>query len=443
MIRFTGATLPSGRENPAGKEDDFVSSPPVLRLGFIGVGQAVNRMFQSHNDISKLPFRMAGAADLRPHALERFARDFQCETFASAEELCRSSSIDAVYVATPPEYHREHVELAAAHGKHAIVEKPMALTLADCDAMVTAAEKAGVKLVAGHTHSFDAPIRKMQEVIAGGTLGNLVMLNTWNFNDFNHRPWPTPELHSTFGPLLNQGPHQVDIVRQLGGGMVKSVRAQTIPDIDRRTTGGWTCFLEFENGIPATLVYDARAYFDTAELFWWIGEGGTKRAPDMNVSMRRNLRELGEHGPEERERLLAAQKEQGRYGATYTDPDLHVKLRGYHSPEPPTHQPFFGLTVASCDRGAIRQSADGLFIYDDDGVHEIPVDRSSGGRVAELMDLYDGVVNGKRIFHDGRWGRATLEVCLAIAESARAKRDVELKFQVPMPVEPVPAGAVR
>lgn len=408
-----------------------MNTAAVLRLGFIGVGQAVSRMFQSYDEIAQLPYRITGAADLREHALERFAAQFQCETFRTAEALCRSSAVDVVYIATPPEYHREHVELAAANGKHVIVEKPMASSLADCDAMVLAAEKAGIKLVSGHTHSFDAPIRKMCEVVAGGTLGNLVMINTWNFNEFNHRPWPTAELHSTFGPILNQGPHQVDIVRQLAGGMVKSVRAQTVFDRDRACAGGWTCFLEFENGVPATLVYDARGFFDTAELFWWVGEGGTMRPTDTNVMMRKNLQELAAHGPEERERLLAAQKEQGRYGATYVDPALRTKLRGYHTNDPQEHQPFFGLTVVSCERGAIRQSADGLLVYDEEGVHEVLVGQEQGGRAAELMDLYNGVVHGKPIFHDGKWGRATLEVCLAIMESGKTRREVEMALQVP------------
>ncbi len=411
-----------------------MTDSPVLRLGFIGVGQAVNRMFHGREPIGNLPYRIVGAADLRAHALEQFAEQFGGETYTSAEALCASDAVDAVYVATPPEYHREHVELAAKYRKHVVVEKPMALTVADCDAMVTAAERAGIKLVAGHTHSFDAPILAMCETIKSGVVGAPVMINSWNFNDFNHRPWPTPELHSTYGPLLNQGPHQIDIVRQLAGGLVKSVRAQTIWDEGRRCIGGWTALLNFESGVSATCVYDARAYFDTAELFWWVGEGGSDRAADTNAAMRKNLRELAVHGEEARERRLEASKEQGRFGGAGVDPDLNLRLRKYYYPDPPTHQPFFGLTLVSCERGAIRQSADGLFVYGEEGVREIPVDRKSGGRTAELMDLYNGVVHGKTIFHDGRWGRATLEVCLGILESAKQQRDVEMSMQVAMSV---------
>jgi predicted dehydrogenase len=409
----------------------MMSETPVLRLGFIGLGQAVNRMFQQYPHIKELPFRIAAAADPREHALDAFRRQFNGEAYASAEDLCRSRNVDVVYIATPPELHREQVEMAASYGKHIVVEKPMALTIEDCDAMVRAAEKGGVKLLAGHTHSFDAPIRKMREIVTSGQIGDLVMINTWNFNEFNPRPWPTEELRTTYGPVLNQAPHQVDIVRQLAGGLVRSVRAQTIWDPLRGCEGGWICFLEFENRVPATLVYDARGFFDTAELFWWVGEGGNQRDPESNFMMRRNFKALAELGPAELERVLEEQKEHGRYGAA-ANPEMW-KLWGYDAPEAIRHQPFFGLTLVSCERGAIRQSADGLLVYGEERIDEIPLNRELRGRAAELMDIYNGVVHGKPIFHDGRWGKATLEVSLAIVESAKIRREVLMSHQVAIP----------
>jgi phthalate 4,5-cis-dihydrodiol dehydrogenase len=403
----------------------------VLRLGFIGLGQAVARMLQQYGEIAKLPYRIAAAADPREHALASFRKEFDAEVFTDAEAMLRADAIDVVYIATPPEMHREHVELAAKYGKHAICEKPMALTIADCDAMVNAAERAGVKLLAGHTHSFDAPIRKMREIIDGGTIGNLVSVNTANYNEFNPRPWTTAELKSTNGPILNQGPHQVDIVRQLGGGMVRSVRAQTIWDSLRGCEGGWMCFLEFENGVPATLAYDARGFFDTSELFWWGGEGGTPRDPGTNVMMRKNFRKLEQLGANELEEYLESQKEQGRYGAGKIDPEVWA-LWGYAGPDTIHHQPFFGITIASCERGAMRQSLDGLIVYGDDAVTQVPLGKERRARAAELMDMYEGIVNGKPLYHDGAWGRATLEVCLAMIESGRTRKEIPMKLQVPI-----------
>lgn len=389
-------------------------------------------MLRQYGDVSKLPYRFAAATDPRTHAMETFAKQFDAKTFPDVEALCASPDVDVVYVATPPEMHRAHAEAAARGGKHVIVEKPMALTLEDCDAIVSSAERAGVKLLAGHTHSFDAPIRRMREIISSGELGTLVMINTWNFNEFNPRPWTTAELVTTHGPILNQAPHQVDIVRQLAGGLVRSVRAQTIWDSLRGCEGGWVCFLEFEGGIPATLVYDARGFFDSSELCWWIGEGGAPRPADTNVAMRQNFKNLASLGTAEMERVLDEQKEQGRYGAENVD-DSVWKLWGYADPGVPVRQPFFGLTVVSCERGAIRQSGDGLFVYGEDGRRETPLGQEMRGRAAELMDLYNAVVHGKPIFHDGRWAKASLEVCLAIIESGKTHREISMRHQVPMP----------
>ena len=411
-----------------------MSNGPVLRLGFIGLGQAVARMLQQYPHVKKLPYKVSAAAEPRADARAQFERDFGGRTYERAEDLCKSPEVDVVYIATPPELHREHVELAASHGKHIVVEKPMALSLDDCAAMIDICEKKGVKLLAGHTHRFDAPIRKMRDIVTSGRIGKLAMINSWNFNEFNPRPWPTAELKASFGPILNQGPHQVDIVRQIAGGMVRSVRAQKVWDGLRGVDGGYACFLEFENGVPASLTYDARGYFDTSELFWWVGEGGAPRDPNSNVHILRNFRKLSHLGAEELERVLEAQKDQGRYGAGNNDPEMW-KLWGYDGPDEIKHQPFFGITVVSCERGAIRQSPDGLLVYGDEGVEEVSLSQELRGRAAELMDLYNGVVHGKPIFHDGRWGMATLEVCLAIIQSANERREIQMTRQVPMPDE--------
>lgn len=402
----------------------------ILGLGFIGVGQAVARIFQQYPDIEKLPYRFVAACDLRQHSLDRFENQFGGRTYRNALQLCMDPDVDVVYVATPPEMHKDHCLLAIANNKHVIVEKPMALSLSECREMIDAADAQGVKLMAGHTHSFDAPIRKISEIVKSGDLGGVLMINSWNYNDFNARPWPTSELISTYGPLLNQGPHQIDIVRQIGGGVVRSLRGTTIWDESRQCVGGYSALLEFENGASASISYDARAYFDTAELYGWVGEGGAMRDPETNLRSRKNFDSLLRTS-DDLEEALEEQKEHGRYGASEPTPQM-LKLWGYTLAENVIHQPFFGITIVSCERGAIRQYPDGLIIYGAEGRTEIPLDRSMRGRAAELLELYRGIVNDEPIFHDGRWGQATLEVCFAILESATNHADVSMTHQVPV-----------
>jgi phthalate 4,5-cis-dihydrodiol dehydrogenase len=126
--------------------------------------------------------------------------------------------------------------------------------------------------------------------------------------------------------------------------------------------------------------------------------------------------------PQEEELL----KEQMRYGGSREGDYSHL-WQGER------HQPFFGFTLVSCEKGDIRQSADGLIIYGDEGRKEISLPLGKRGREAEVEELYQAVVNHRPVFHDGRWGEATLEVCLAILESTKGRREIFLLQQTPSP----------
>jgi phthalate 4,5-cis-dihydrodiol dehydrogenase len=385
----------------------------------VGLGVASTQILPP---VSKLPFiKITAAADTRADAVAKFREKYQGEGYSSVEELCASPNVDAVYIATPNSLHAEHATIAAKHKKHIIVEKPMAMTLAECDAMNEAAENYGVKLLCGHTHSFDPPIRKIREIVKSGELGKLRMINTWNYNEFMYRPRMKHELAMSRGVVLNQGPHQVDIVRLIGGGKVRSVRAMTgIWDNAREWEGSYTCYLEFLDGTPATLVYSGYGFFDTAELFDWVGEGGQPRGPETNLEVRKRLREVRTSAEEEQ------LKEAMRFGGEREGEFSHV-FSGERK------QPFFGFTMVSCDHGDIRQTPDGLKIFGATEQREIKLPAGSRGREAEVEELYDAVVKGRPVVHDGRWGAATLEVCLGILESAQARKEIFLSRQVPSP----------
>jgi phthalate 4,5-cis-dihydrodiol dehydrogenase len=388
-------------------------------MGMAGLGVASTQILPP---ISNLPFvEITAAADLRTDALAKFRETYGGETYTRIEQLCASPNVDAVYIATPNQLHAEHAIIAAKHQKHVIVEKPMAMSIAECERMNQAAEENGVKLLCGHTHSFDPPIRKIREIVKSRELGKLCMIHTWNYNEFMYRPRMRHELAMSRGVVLNQGPHHVDIVRLIGGGMVRSVRAMTgIWDKAREWEGSYTCYLEFEDGTPATLVYSGYGFFDTAELFSWVGEGGQHRDPETNLKVRGRLREV--RSPEEEEQL----KEAMRFGGQREGEFSHV-WSGERK------QPFFGFTLVSCERGDIRQTPDGLFIYGENEKREIKLPAGSRGREAEVEELYNAVVHARPVFHDGRWGAATLEVCLAILESAEKRREIVLSHQVPSP----------
>jgi phthalate 4,5-cis-dihydrodiol dehydrogenase len=346
-----------------------------------------------------------------------FARDFNTPSYALLIELCDDSRIEAVYVATPHQFHAAHAVALAEAGKHIILEKPMALTLADCDAIIEAVERARVHLIVGHTHAFDPAVRTMRQIVASGELGALGMIAAWNYTNFLYRPRRPEELDTAQGGgvLFNQLPHQIDMVRLIAGGQLRSVRAQaTRLDRSRPTEGSCIAFLEFENGVAASLVYGGYDFFDSDELHFWIGERGAPKQPDQHGAARRML--AAHRADEARQRV-----ERYAYGA---DPG-----------PPPSHQPHFGLMIVTCARGEMRASADGLFVYDQNGKREIalPPSNAMPGRSEVLDDMIAAVRFGRKPLQDGRWAKANVEATLAILRSAQERREIMLEHQADAP----------
>ena len=100
-----------------------------LRIGVAGLGRAFTLMLPTF--LADPRVELVGAADPRAEARSRFAADFSARTYETVEELCADPAVEIVYVATPHQYHARHAIIAAQHGKHLLVEKPMALTLQD------------------------------------------------------------------------------------------------------------------------------------------------------------------------------------------------------------------------------------------------------------------------------------------------------------------------
>ena len=332
-------------------------------MGLVGVGRGASQLLPA---LTSSPYaRLVAAADVNGAVREKLEHDYGVATYASAEELADDQRVEAIWVATPNQFHAEHAITAANSGKHVIVSKPLAITLQEARDMNAAAERTKVQLLAGHTQSMAPTIRKMADIVHSGQLGKLGMLHTWHMTDWMYRPRQPPELDVAQGggPVFRQASHQVDIIRSIASGQIRSVRAQVVQlDPERGAPGAYSVFLEFEDGTPATIVYSGYGHFGMSELL------GTGRHT------------LG----------------------------------------------LFGLTLVTCERGDLRESPDGLYLYIAGAERQhLPVEEELRG-AAELHQLYETVRHQKPLAHDGRWGEATLEVCLAINESARTRSEVHL-----------------
>jgi len=387
------------------------ASERKLRIGVAGLGRAFAVMLPTFKADPRVS--LVAAADTRAEARQRFAEEFSANAYTTVEELCADPAVEVIYVATPHQWHARHAALAAQHRKHLLIEKPMALTLQECAAIIDAARSAGVHLVIGHSHSFDAPVRHLRGLIDSGRYGNARMINAINYTDYLYRPRRPEELDTALGggAIFNQAAHQIDIVRLLGGGRVASVRAATGAwDRTRPTEGAYAALLTFESGAFASLTYSGYGNFDSDEFQGWIGEMGQKKTPYAGPPRHRFDNQQDE----------VAFKNARNYGGPDFRPSAGQDL---------AHQNF-GTLLVSCEHADLRALPNGVMVYQNGSAQLDPLPMPKIPRVEVIDELYDAVVMGQPPLHDGAWAMATLEVLLAILQSSREKSDVRLSHQV-------------
>jgi phthalate 4,5-cis-dihydrodiol dehydrogenase len=374
-----------------------------LKLGAVGVGRAFSLMAPAFRDPR---IELVAVCDPRADALRQAKQELGAQGFSTLQEMLEKSAAEAVYIATPHQFHAEQAVLACRAGKHVLVEKPMALTMQECRAMTAAARKSGVHLIVGHSHSFDAPVLHARALISSGAFGAVKMITAINYTDFLYRPRRPEELDTAQGggAVFNQAAHQVDVVRLLAGSPTRSVRAMTGAwDPARPTEGAYSALLTFESGAFAHLTYSGYAHFDSDEFMGWIGELGDKKDPAAYGAARKRLASAKDE---------LALKSSRNYGG------------GDFSPARPAHHEHFGVLVVSCEKADLRPTPEGVQVYGDGEKRLDPVPASRVHRAAVIDELYDAAVNGRTPLHGGEWATATLEVCLAILDSARQGKEL-------------------
>jgi phthalate 4,5-cis-dihydrodiol dehydrogenase len=148
--------------------------------------------------------------------------------------------------------------------------------------------------------------------------------------------------------------------------------------------------------------------------------GGLKNAGDYGAT-RRSLVDAPDRGKE-----LALKNARNYGGAAYIERAAGAPAAA------PWHQ-HFGLVLVCCEHGDLRPLPNGVMIYGNERQHLEPLQRPNVARIEVIDELYGAIVQGHAPLHDGRWARATLEVCLAMLQSARERRDIVLAHQVGLP----------
>ena len=224
----------------------------MLRVGLIGCGRIARR----HADLlGKREIDGACLAAVCDSRIERAAAlgdEFGVPSYADMDEMMTEASIDLAVVLTPSGNHAAHVIQLARHGRHIMVEKPMALTLDDADDMIRACDTHGCKLFVIKQNRFNLPVVKLREALDSGRFGPLT-LGTVRVRWARHQAYYDQDSwRGTWkmdgGVLTNQASHHVDLLEWMMGEVdsVFAMATTRLADIETEDTAVVT--LKFRNG---------------------------------------------------------------------------------------------------------------------------------------------------------------------------------------------------
>ncbi len=244
--------------------------------------------------------------------IEKLGNETVVNTYKDYKEMLEKEKIDMVYIATESGYHPQIAMDCMNKGKHVIVEKPMALSIADADNMIECAKKNNVKLCVSHQNRFNAAIQKLRKEVEANNFGRMIngtarILWNRNMGYYEQAPWRgTWKLDG--GTLMNQCIHNIDLLQWMMGSDVDTVYAQCdtfLRDIEAEDFGA--ILLKFKNGAIGIIEGSACVYpKNLEETLSIFGEKGTVCIGGLAVNKIETWRI--EDSKEKEEDILAAQE---------------------------------------------------------------------------------------------------------------------------------------
>jgi predicted dehydrogenase len=235
----------------------------------------------------------------RAELAESFAHQFGARRWYSEwQDVLMDYEIDAVYVATPVHLHAEQTIAAAERGKHVLCEKPMAISVADCDRMIAACRANDVKLGVAYYRHFYPAVRRVKGLIGSGELGVPVVAQINAFEWFDPssedpRAWLIKKSVSGGGPMFDFGCHRIEVLLDIFGDVrdVKATLSNTF--FDREVEDTASAVFQFERGACGVLTvsHAAREPQDTFDLFC---SHGSVHIPVLNEGTMRVVTPDGE-----------------------------------------------------------------------------------------------------------------------------------------------------
>lgn len=214
----------------------------MLKFALVGCGRIAKRHSELLGSGQIENACLVGVCDIVPEKAQAIGEQFSVPWFTDMHAMMTACDVDVVVVLTESGRHAEHVIALAAHGKHIVVEKPMALTLSDADAMIETCEKAGVRLLVVKQNRFNVPVRKLREALEADRFGKMVMGTV-------RVRWCRPQAYydqdswrGTWaldgGVLTNQASHHIDLLEWMMGDVdsVFALARTALVDIEAEDT---------------------------------------------------------------------------------------------------------------------------------------------------------------------------------------------------------------
>jgi predicted dehydrogenase len=269
-----------------------------VRWGLIGCGDiSRKRIAPALRDSAVSEF--VAVCRSRAELAESFAREFGAKKwYPTWQDLLRDDEIDAVYIATPVHLHASQTIAAAAAGKHVLCEKPLAMSVEECDQMMAACRAGNAKFGTAYYRHFYPVIKRIKSVIAAGEIGTPILAQINAFENFDPpadhpRAWLLKKSLAGGGPMFDFGCHRIEVLINLLGA-VTDVRAMNANvAYDREVEDTAMALFRFDGGACGVLsvTHAAQEPQDTIDIF---GSLGSIRVPVLNEGHMRVVTREGE-----------------------------------------------------------------------------------------------------------------------------------------------------
>jgi len=246
----------------------------AVQLGIVGLGNWSRQVFYAAGQVPEAA--ITGCYSRHPSTRQAFASEFGCRPYESYEQMADDPQIEGIIVMSANSAHEQDVSIAASHGKHVLVTKPIAATIAAGKRMIETCRENRVTLAVGHQTRREPALRKLRGVLDSGALGDLRLVeanySTPNGIKIRSGDWRWSEQECPGGPLIQIGIHVIDTLLCLLGPIRRVYSWQERGGIEAEIAGVTATLLEFESGLRG---YLGSSY--VTRFAHWITIYGTRK----------------------------------------------------------------------------------------------------------------------------------------------------------------------